>query len=469
VSEGRTTRPLEVLLSVRRGPGSLRRQVEQELRGAIRSGRLQAGTALPSTRVLASQLGVSRGVVVEAYDQLVAEGYLLARQGSATRIAETAAAATAARRAEQAPQRLRYDFRPGVPALDTFPRTAWLTSLRKTLREVPHAALGYGDPRGLPTLRDALAAYLGRVRGVVADPERVLVCSGFAQGLGLVCRTLRRGGATRFAVEDPSHLGQRGIVAHAGLQPVAVPVDERGLRVALLAESQADAVLVTPAHQFPTGAVLAPERRAALVEWAQQHDAVIVEDDYDAEYRYDREPIGALQGLAPEHVIYAGSASKTLAPGLRLGWLVLPGRLLAAVANEKALDDLASPALEQLAFADLLARGEVDRHLRRNRVRYRARRDALVAALAVHLPQVSVGGIAAGLHVVAELPAETDEAAVVAAARERSVGVYGMADYRLSGSLGPAALVLGYGALGERAIQAGIRLLAVAVSRSGQG
>jgi GntR family transcriptional regulator / MocR family aminotransferase len=469
VSGNRTTGPLEVLLSVRRGAGSFRGQLERELRGAVRSGRLPAGTALPSTRALASQLGVSRGVVVEAYDQLVAEGYLLARQGSATRVAETAAAAKAAPSAEQAPQRLRYDFRPGVPALDTFPRTAWLASLRKTLTQVPHAALGYGDPRGLPALREALAAYLGRVRGVAANPERVLVCSGFAQGLGLVCRTLRRGGASRFAVEDPSHPGQRAEVAHAGLEPVPVPVDERGLRVDLLVRSRADAVLVTPAHQFPTGAVLAPERRASLVEWAQRHDAVVVEDDYDAEYRYDREPIGALQGLAPERVIYAGSASKTLAPALRLGWLVLPAWLIDAVAEEKALDDLASPVLEQLAFADFLAQGGADRHLRRNRALYRARRDALVAALAAHLPRVTVGGIAAGLHAVAQLPPDTDEAAVVAAARERSVGVYGMTDYRLPGSLGPAALVLGYGGLGERAIEAGVLLLAVAVSRSGQG
>jgi GntR family transcriptional regulator/MocR family aminotransferase len=464
VSEYRTTRALDVLLTVDRGAGSLRRQVEQELRGAIRSGRLREGTVLPSTRALASQLGVSRGVVVEAYDQLVAEGYLLARQGQATRVAEMAAAAQTGRRAEEAPQPLRYDFRPGVPALDTFPRTAWLASLRKALREVPHAALGYGDPRGLLSLREALAAHLGRVRGVVVEPEQLLICSGFAQGLGLVCRSLRRNGARRLAVEDPSHPGQRGIVAYSGLDPVPIPVDERGLRVDLLEKSPADAVLLTPAHQFPTGAVLAPERRAGLVEWAERHDAVIVEDDYDAEYRYDREPIGALQGLAAEHVIYAGSASKTLAPGLRLGWLVLPAELIDAVAEEKALDDLASPALEQLAFADFLSRGEVDRHLRRNRARYSSRRDALLSALKTNAPHVTVRGIAAGLHAVAELPLETDEAAVVAAARERSVGAYGMADYRFPGTSGPPALVLGYGGLGERAIEAGVRLLALAIS-----
>jgi GntR family transcriptional regulator / MocR family aminotransferase len=463
VPENRTTHAAEVFLPVRRGAGSLRGQLERELRRAIRSGRLPAGTALPSTRVLASQLGVSRGVVVEAYDQLVAEGYLLARQGSATRVAEAAASAKPARRAEPAPRRLRYDFRPGLPALDTFPRTAWLASLGKALRQVPHAALGYGDPGGLPTLRDALAEHLGRVRGVLAEPEELLVCSGFAQGLGLVCRALRRRGARRFAMEDPSHPGQRRIVAHAGLQPVPVPTDERGLRVDLLAESPVDAVLVTPAHQFPTGAVLAPERRAALVAWAERHNAVVMEDDYDAEYRYDREPVGALQGLAPERVIYAGSASKTLAPGLRLGWLVLPADLIDAVTEEKVLDDLASPVLEQLAFADLLSRGEIDRHLRRNRTRYRARRDALVSALAEHLPDLTVRGVAAGLHAVAELPAQTDEALVVAAARVRSVGVYGMTDYRFPGSSGPAALVLGYGGLDERAIEAGVRLLAPAV------
>jgi GntR family transcriptional regulator/MocR family aminotransferase len=461
VSENRTTGPLEVLLPVRRGAGSLRGQVEHELRGAIRSGRLPAGTNLPSTRALSAELGVSRGVVVEAYEQLVAEGYLLARQGSGTRVAATATVAQAPRGPGEPQQHLRYDFRPGVPALETFPRAAWAGSLRTALATAPHAALGYGDPRGLPALRDALAAHLGRVRGVAADASRLLVCSGFAQGLGLVCRALRRGGARRFAIEDPCHPGQPAIVAHAGLEPVPVPVDERGLRVDLLG-SRADAVLVTPAHQFPTGAVLAPERRASLVGWAERHGAVVVEDDYDAEYRYDREPVGALQGLAPERVVYAGSASKTLAPALRLGWLVLPAGLAGAVTEEKALDDLATSGLEQLAFADFLSRGELDRHLRRNRAVYRSRRDALVSAIEAHLPGVTVGGIAAGLHAVAELPPKASETAVVEAARERSVGVYGAAGYRLPGRPGPAALVLGYGGLGERAIEAGVRLLAQA-------
>jgi GntR family transcriptional regulator/MocR family aminotransferase len=246
-------------------------------------------------------------------------------------------------------------------------------------------------------------------------------------------------------------------------------VDDQGIQVDRLATLGADAVLVTPAHQFPTGVVLAPQRRGALVEWAQRNDAVIVEDDYDAEYRYDREPIGAVQGLAPDRLVYAGSASKTLAPALRLGWLVLPAWLVEAVAQEKALDDLGSPALEQLALADLLARGEVDRHLRRNRARYRSRRDTLVSALGVHAPQVSIRGIAAGLHAVAELPPQADEATVVAAARRRSVGVYPIGDYRFGGSALPAALVLGYGGLGESAIQQGVRLLAGAISDGCRG
>jgi GntR family transcriptional regulator / MocR family aminotransferase len=463
--QDRTSRPLELFVPVRRASGAtLRAQLEGQLREAVRSGRLRPGSALPSTRALATQLQISRGVVVEAYDQLAAEGYLVARPGSATRVADAALVGAPPPTPEAPPRPLRYDFRPGVPALDSFPRSAWLTSLRTALKEAPHAALGYGDPRGQPALRQALATYLGRVRGVAANPDQVLVCSGFAQGTALVCRALGRRGARRVAMEDPSHPGQRAIVTASGLEPVPVPVDDHGIQVNHLAAVGAEVVLVTPAHQFPTGTVLAAERRGALVAWAQRNQAVIVEDDYDAEYRYDREPIGAVQGLAPDRVVYAGSASKTLAPALRLGWLVLPGWLTDAVAEQKALDDLASPALEQLAFADLLGCGEVDRHLRRNRTRYRARRDALVTALAAHAPQVKVRGIAAGLHVVAELPSQTAEVAVVAAARRHSVGVYPMGDYRFGARAGPPALVLGYGSLGEPAIRRGVALLALAIS-----
>lgn len=240
--EDRTSRPLELLLPVRRGSGTLRAQLERQLREAVRSGRLRPGSALPSTRALAEQLGVSRGVVVEVYDQLAAEGYLVARQGSATRVADAALVGAAPPKPAQPSRPVRYDFRPGVPALDTFPRSAWLASLRKALLQAPHAALGYGDPRGQQALRQALVAYLGRVRGVAADPERVLVCSGFAQGTALVCRALARRGARRVAMEDPSHPGQRAIVAASGLEPVPVPVNDQGIQADRLETVRADAV-----------------------------------------------------------------------------------------------------------------------------------------------------------------------------------------------------------------------------------
>lgn len=291
----RTSRAQELLISLdRRARSPLHVQIERELRGAIRSGLRPANAALPSTRSLAHDLGVSRGVVVEAYDQLIAEGYLVAQPGSATRVASARLAATPEDVREPRTTRLQYDFRPGVPDLSTFPRQAWLASTRRSLHGVPHLDFGYGDPRGSAELRSVLSAYLGRVRGVVANPSRVVICTGFSQGLSLVCRALKDRGARRVAMEDPCHPGQRTIVARAGLEPFAVPVDDRGLRTDLLSSSDADAALVTPAHQFPTGVVLAPERRAALRSWAERNSAIVVEDDYDAEYRYDREPIGAL-------------------------------------------------------------------------------------------------------------------------------------------------------------------------------
>jgi GntR family transcriptional regulator/MocR family aminotransferase len=354
---------------------------------------------------------------------------------------------------------LRHDFRPGVPDVTLFPRGAWSGALRRTLREAPDVALGYGDPHGAAELRGALSSYLGRVRGVVADPSQILICTGFAQGLGLLCRSLRAAGVERVAVEDPTHPGQRAIIAHAGLLAVPVPVDEDGLRVDALAHSGAQAVLVTPAHQFPSGVVLAPARRAALIAWVRHRNAVVIEDDYDAEYRYDRAPVGALQGLAPDHVVYAGSASKTLAPALRLGWMVAPARLVEALAAAKHHDDLGSPTLEQLAFARFLEAGHLDHHLRRARAIYRSRRDGLVRSLARQAPAVRVQGIAAGLHAVVRLPDSTDEVAVVAAAKERGVGVYGISEYALD-CAHPPALVLGYAALTESAIAAGIATLA---------
>jgi GntR family transcriptional regulator/MocR family aminotransferase len=455
---------VEILLSLDRdGTEPLHAQLERQLRQAIRDGRLAAVTKVPSSRELARDLGVSRRLVVEAYAQLGAEGYLSARQGAPTRVAgggpDGAGALDSAPLRNPAP----YEFHPGQPDVAAFPRPAWLRSVRAAMRDASHADLGYGDARGAPALRTALAGYLGRSRGAVADPERLLVCSGAGQGLALICRALRRRGARRLAVEDPGFFIHRWVAEHAGLRCVPVPVDEDGIDVEALAETEADAVLLTPAHQAPTGAVLAPARRAEIVRWCEEGGRVAIEDDYDAEYRYDRPPVGTLQGLAPERVAYLGSASKVLAPGLRLGWIVLPGDLTDAVAAEKGLDDHGSEVLGQLALADFLERGELDRHLRRMRPRYRERREAVAAALAEHLPAVRLAGPPAGLHVLALLPREVDEDALVAAARRRGVAVYGLGGYRVAAT-GDPGLVLGYAGLAPPAIAAGVGRLAAAVT-----
>lgn len=453
-----------MLVRVRRdGNTPLHGQLEQELRAAVRERRLEPGAVMPSTRALADQLGLSRGVVVEAYEQLVAEGYLVTRPGAATRVAREAAPPVAASLpATTSKSQLVVDFRPGRPDLSQFPRAAWLRSLRRVLDEAPNERFSYGDGRGLAELREALAAYLNRVRGACASSDLVVITNGFTQALGVVAGVLRAAGARRMAVEDPSFHGSRDTIRSAGLEVVGVPVDDDGLRIELLERTSAEAVLVTPAHQYPTGAVLSAERRAALVDWAGRRGALIIEDDYDAEYRYDREPIGAIHGLAPGRVIYAGSASKTLAPGLRLGWLLVPSRLIGAVADAKLAADNGSPALEQLAFADFVTRGELDRHLRRMRPIYRARRDALLAGLAEHLPRLRPTGTAAGLHLLAWLPRDLDETSVVAQADRHSVGVYGLGQQRMTPG-GPGGLIFGYGTLSEPMLAEGVRLLAGAL------
>jgi GntR family transcriptional regulator / MocR family aminotransferase len=457
----RTTSP-DVLLRIdRRGP-LLRAQLERELRAAIRTGRLRHGMPLPSSRALAADLGVSRGLVVEAYEQLLAEGYIVARRGSATTVAARRIAPERAAVSETKVARPRFDFRPGLPDPSHFPRRAWLASLRRVLTSAPNSAFGYPDFRGTATVRTSLAEYLNRARGTAADASRIVLSTGFTQGFRLVCQALRARGARAVAFEDPSQVEQRAAIKAAGMKPIPVPVDRAGLIVEGLEKSRADAVLVTPAHQYPTGAALSPERRAALLAWAARRSAFVVEDDYDAEYRYDREPVGALQGVAPERVVYVGSASKTLAPTLRLGWLVPPADLSPAIAQAKRLEDMGSPGLEQLAFADFIAGGELDRHLRRMRAHYRAKRDVLVAALAARLPHVQVSGIAAGLHLMLELPAGSDEQAIVAAAAEHSVGVFSASRYCAKAHLSPA-LILGYGAIAAESIPAAVERLAAAI------
>ncbi len=445
----------------RDGSLPLHEQIEGALRTAIREGRLPSGSALPSTRAFAAQLGISRGVVTEAYGQLAAEGYLRTGQGARARVAATVSPPTHQPVARSLLPSFAYHFHPGLPDLAAFPRESWLRSLRAALRAAPHAALGYGDPRGLPVLRAALADYLGRARGAATDPEQMLVCGGFVQGLALACRVLRARGVERIALEEPGWHVHRLVVEQAGLHAVPVPVDDRGLRVEELARTDVAAVVVTAAHQFPTGHVLARERRAALIAWAEEHERLIVEDDYDAEYRYDRVAVGALQGLAPERVLYIGSASKRLVPGLRLGWMLMPSWLTWPLLSAKALEDAGCETLSQLTLCDFLVRGELDRHLRRMRPRYRRRRATLIAALARHLPDARPGGSAAGLYLPAALPPEVDEAALLSAAAARDVGLEGFS-WHYHHHDGPPGILLGYGNLSEPAIEQGVRLLAAA-------
>ncbi|GIH51009.1 GntR family transcriptional regulator / MocR family aminotransferase [Microbispora rosea] len=473
----------DLLIELDRDAGvPLHRQIEASIRASIRAGRLRAGASLPPTRTLAAGLGVSRGVVVEAYQQLVAEGYLASRSGGYTQVAATMpqtvagagsaastatsmAASTAGSTAQQAARSVgfRIDFGYGRTDVSQFPRAAWLRSVRTVLTTTPNDRFAYLDGRGVPELRQALCDYLNRVRGTLAVPGNVVVCNGYGQGVALLIQVLARRGARRIALEDPSSRDDaRVLAAAAGLDVVGIPVGPDGVRVDALDLADADALVLTPSHQWPTGGVLSATARAEVIRWARRRGAIVIEDDYDAEYRYDRSPVGAMQGLAPEHVVYCGTASKTLAPGLRLGWMVVPPQLVADVAAAKLLADRGSSVIDQLTFADFLTRGEFDRHLRRMRPVYRRRRDALLDALRTHLPDLRPAGIAAGQHVVAWLPPDLDEAAVVAAAARHGLGIQGVGPFRIAGA-GPGGLIFGYAILSESAIAEGVALLATAI------
>ena len=462
----------DVLIPLDRSSGeALRTQLERGLRDAIRSGRLRADERLPSTRELARGLGISRGMVVDCFDQLQAEGYLVARGGSATRVspsaqrprreAPTPAMAPISFPASQPMPRLIADFLPAVPDLASFPRTDWARATAEICRDAPTAAFDYGDSRGSQRLREVLASYLSRVRGAAADSEHVVVCTGFAQGLNLALVCLAALGVDRVAFEDPGYDETGQIAAGlAGVELVPVPVDEEGVRVDVLSAARVRAVVVSPAHQWPTGVVLSPQRRQALANWAVHTGGWIIEDDYDAEFRYDRDPVGMVQGLIPERVINIGTVSKSLAPTLRLGWLLCPPGLVEEIAELKIRADRGSPGLQQLVLARLIESGRFDRHLRRMRKVYAGKRDALVAALDEHAPDVRLSGLAAGFHAVAQLARGAREAAVVEAARAHGVGIYGMSANRSTRSPDPPQLVLGFGNLSERAIIDGVTRLA---------
>ncbi|MGV0813496.1 PLP-dependent aminotransferase family protein [Mycolicibacterium boenickei] len=450
--------PPDLLLALdRTGRDGLAMQLQHQLRVGIQQGRLAAGSLLPPTRVLAAQLGVTRSVVVAAYEHLVADGYLTGRQGSGTRVRSVAPQPSPRTRRVRDPA---VPLGGGLPDAALFPRTEWLRHYRNALTAAPNAQLGYPGPLGTRALREALTEYLGRVRGVATTPDQMIVTSGLTQGITLLARALRARGCDAIAVEDPCFGFHRDAIARVGLRVMPVPVDENGLDVTRLAELGVGAVLVAPAHSYPTGVVLDADRRAALIAWARGRDALIVEDDYDAEFRYDRSPIGALQGLAPDHVAYAGCVSKTLTPALRLGWIALPPWLVEPMAAEKLYDDMGNSALEQLALSRFIGTGGLTRHLRRVRPVYRQRRDAMLAAISTSMPQAQPTGAAAGLHVYLQLPAGSDEDSIVGTAREQGLRLDGARWNWADPDSAPPALIIGYGASSETAIHDSIARLA---------
>jgi GntR family transcriptional regulator / MocR family aminotransferase len=453
----------ELPLGLERTSGRpLHEQLETALREYVRAGRLPPSAKLPSSRALAQSLGISRGVVLEAYSQLIAEGYLVSSRGAPTRVAAMPSIERPPVPASSLEPACRHRFDPGLPDLAAFPREQWGRSLRVALREAPFAAFDEGDPRGATALRNELMGYLGRTRGAAPEPEHTIVCAGATQGFMQLCRVLHERGVERIAVERPGWNRHRAVAEGAGLEPVGIGVDEHGIVVDELAASGCEAVVVTPAHQFPTGAVMSSERRTALLEWAEDEDALIVEDDYDSELRYDRVPVGALQGLAPERVLQLGSLSKRLAPGVKIGWMLSPSWLSGALTYEQGLAGAAPGALEQLALADFLARGELDRHLRRMRLRYRERRSAVVDQLARRLPGARAFGIAAGLYVLVLLPAGTDEHAVLRAAAGGGVALEGLSSH--GGSDDDPGVVFGYASRSVPEIEAGLASLTHALT-----
>lgn len=460
-----SSRKAELLLAVdRNSTESLQAQVERQLRGAIRQGALRAGSEIPSTRDLARDLGISRPLVMEAYAQLAAEGYLALRQGAAPRVAQSASSSQVRNLPPEtiSTTPFRYNFRPGIPDLSSFPAARWLKAVEAALKVMAPGDFGYGQRFGVLPLRQALADYLGRVRGVSADPRQILITGGFEQARGFLARALKRRGVTHLAVEEPGYT-DRDVWLTAGLNLIPIAVDENGMDVTALARSKAQAVLLTPAHQYPTGVVMSGSRRLALAAWLRDREAVAIEDDYDAEFRYDRSPVGAMQGLAPDNVIYAGTASKTLAPALRLGWVVAPPDLLLMLEDEARQIDYGRGRIDQFALAHFIRTGDYDRHLRKMRALYRDRRGVLLALLSAELPEVEVGGVSAGLHVTARFPRRLDEPGILESAIKRDMGVSFMRQHYIGPAPNESTLLLSYANMPEAALRTGLRTLAAIV------
>ena len=447
--------------------GPLHARLSSALREAIRGGRLSPGSALPPSRALAEDLGCSRWVVTEAYAQLAAEGYVDARVGSGTRVRPLGEAAGDRPQPEAPPAWVpRIDLAPGLPDLRAFPLGRWVSALRSVASTLPYTELGYPDTAGHPRLRHVLAEYLMRVRGAVVDPADVTVCRGVADGTGRVCQALGAAGIGAVAVEDPGWHRLREAAAAAGLRVVPTRVDGHGLRVGDLDDDPAvRAVIVSPTHQFPTGVVLSAERRRALLDWARRVDGVILEDDYDAEFRYDRRPVGTMQGTDRSRVVLLGSLSKTLSPAVGIGWVVAPPAWTDPL--RATTGRLAWPStLDQLAFAAFLQAGSYDRHLRAARKRYRLRRDRLVRALAERLPDARLLGVAAGLHLLVHLDGAVDCAAVVGRAAASGMRVANLDTYRCRDDATGQGLVLGYGNLADAQLDEAVALLAAIVASS---
>jgi GntR family transcriptional regulator/MocR family aminotransferase len=451
--------PTDLLVALDRSDRrGLTTQLQQQLRSAIQHGRLASGTLLPPSRTLAGDLGVARSVVVAAYENLAADGYLSGRQGSGTRVMPIARP-TSCPPSQRTESGVDIRLIGGLPDPALFPRAEWLRHYRSALNHVPNRHLGYPGPLGAQHLRESIANYVARVRGVSTTPDELLITSGLTQAVVVVARALRSRGVDAIAVEEPCFGFHREAITNAGLRTVPIPVDDDGLDVSKLLAHKVGAVLVAPAHSYPTGTVLSSSRRSALVQWAHKNDALIIEDDYDAEFRYDRAPIGALQGLAPDRVAYAGCASKTLTPALRLGWLAVPSWLVGEAVRQKLLDDMGNTMLEQLALARFIETGGLARHLRRVRPIYRRRRDTALASIAASMPDAVPTGVAAGLHVYLQLPGQCDESALVDAARERGLLVEGARWHWSVPSTAPPALVIGYGSIAESSIRKGLAIL----------
>lgn len=443
--------------------------LEQALRAAVQTGRLAPQARLPATRKLADALSLSRGTVKAAYDQLIAEGYLTARQGSGTVVARLPhrTAEDPGGPSDRASGRPRHDLRPGRPDVSAFPTAAWLRSTRRALGTATADAYAYGDPRGRIELRTALAEYLGRTRGVLAPPELIVITNGYVQALALLSRVLgKTAPAAAIATEDPGVALHRDVIRYNGPAVVPIPVDPLGARTDLLGAPgypQVDAVELTPAHQYPTGGTLGPERRRTLIDWARSNDGLVIENDYDGEFRYDRQPIGAIQGTAPDHVAYVGTVSKTLGPALRLGWIVSPRHLLEPLVEAKRHNDHHTESIGQLTLADFIACHAYDRHVRACRLRYKRRRDLLLSRLRSRPRSpsgFSIHGVAAGLHVLISLPAGgPTEQDVLNAAAAQEVAVGRLGDRWHTPGDHPHGIIVGYGTPNEHAYPASLDAL----------